>query len=184
MRNDSAPLWLQKKDAVKAQCSDSLYDWLMTQGSMTERLLEATAQTLEVQLLGQSWQNVKDGELNLLGYQDHTTALVRESLLCGYGKPWIYARSVFPKRLFTHEEANLEQRLDKTPIGKILYQHPNMRRSEVEVAQLTQHHEDYQKAILFSQNKLGSLWARRVVFYLNQKPLLVNEIFLPEVEGQ
>ncbi len=170
--------YLQTAQAL-SMCPPTEADWLRTPGSMTQRLLQASEGTLKVILLRQGWSTAFPEECVQLGLVPRTRVLLRETLLSGYGVPWIFARSIFPQKLFTEGDRWLIHALDHTPIGHLLYRHPHMHRSPLQFARLDARHSDYQRARLFVQNLPESLWARRSCFYLHHKPLLVSEVLLP-----
>ena len=65
------------------------------------------------------------------------------------------------------------------PLGNILFQDPTMRRGLIEIAHSTKKSQLTTLETLLNQKFDHSLWARRSFFYLNEKPLLVSELFLP-----
>ena len=176
--------WQSMAEEQVLQCGAILEDWLRTSGSMTERLLKASGYNLQVKVLRQAWLAITEDEAQTLGIADDELALVRETLLCNGEQPWIFARSVFPKKLFCGSEQYLAQQLDTTPIGKILYRHEAMQRSPLMFTSFEIGDEEYQRALQYSQFHPEKLWARRAIFFLHQKPLLVSEYFLPEIEAQ
>ena len=99
---------------------------------------------------------------------DRQRALGREVLLYGAGQPWIYARSIMPLKTLTGRLKKLAQ-LNNQPLGELLFKDPTMRRETVQFA-----HFD---PISSSET---SVWGRRSVFRLDNKPLLVAEVFLPD----
>ncbi len=75
----------------------------------------------------------------------------------------VVARSIIPRRTLTGYERQLMQ-LGSKPLGDFLFSHPRMRRHPIQC----------------KQGHIGgqSAWARRSVFELSGKPLLVSEVFL------
>ena len=51
----------------------------------------------------------------------------------------------------------------------------------LEVAELLARHVLFSRAVQQLERAPDSLWGRRRLFYMDEKPLLVNEIFLPEL---
>jgi chorismate--pyruvate lyase len=64
---------------------------------------------------------------------------------------------------------------DTRPLGAFLFSKPNLQRSSIAVAQISDNHAYVPARLSQGQN----LWGRRSVFYLDAKPLLVSEVFLP-----
>ena len=151
-------------------------DWLSDTGSLTQRLLDASNGKLTVHIVRQCLDTPRLSERLALALAPRHLALIREVILKGDGVPWVYARSVLPLSTLTGPLRKLRN-LDSRPLGALLFQSPGMTREPVEVACHTSANGKLPGA-------LGSintpLWARRSVFRLDRKPLLVSEIFLPE----
>lgn len=151
--------------------------WLLDQGSLTERLLQASGGDFQVKKLHQSWQYPTPSEAACLGLKPRQFAIVREVELRCHGEPWIYARSVFPQKTLTGRLRRLKK-LDTRPLGALLFNEPSMRRSHFEVAALNNPPlQDY-----FTATSNDFAWGRRSLFFIDEKPLLVAEIFLPALE--
>ena len=71
---------------------------------------------------------------------------------------------------------------DFRPLGGFLFACPSLKRGEVELARLAPGNAVYERAMARLQLPPQPLWGRRSVFRLQDKPLLVAEIFLPAIE--
>ncbi len=91
----------------------------------------------------------------------------------------MYARAVFPADFFTGKNHSILAELDSRPLGKLLFRDPALRRSEFEIALLQPRHLEYQWAVQ-QQAAPATLWARRSIFWLQEKPLLLMEVFFPD----
>ncbi len=150
-------------------------DWLFDQGSLTRRLTAASHGAFRVQILRQRVARPQLSERRILQMPERHLALVREVLLLGNEEPWVYARSVLPLSSLTGQQ-RCWRKLDHRPLGALLFADPGMRRGAMQISRINpaqlslpgiaNHHE-------------RSLWGRRSVFYIKEKPLLVGEIFLP-----
>jgi chorismate--pyruvate lyase len=138
--------------------------WLLDEGSLTERLIVASGGRFRVRVIGQSWARPLPGERRALGMREHAVALVREVFLECAGEPWVYARSILPARSLEGALRHL-RRFGARSLGAQLFSQRNMQREEFTVAHLTL--------------PGGVLWARRSVFHVHDRPLLVQEVFLP-----
>ena len=149
-------------------------DWLLHHGSLTARLQQRCAGQLTVEVLSQDWRVPVSSEQRHLALEPEQTALVREVVLSGNGDPWVYARSIIPKATF---ECALKpgHELGDEPLGAWLFSEPSMTRGAIEVAKVTR---DYLIAFQPS-HYVCQMWARRSVFRVRAKPLLVIEVFLP-----
>jgi chorismate--pyruvate lyase len=67
-------------------------------------------------------------------------------------------------------------------LGEVLFNDPRSRRGKVEVARFQPEHALYSDALRQAARvRIDALWGRRSVFHLDGKPLLVCEIFLPDL---
>lgn len=169
------PAWRHYHRVPRSAISAPLRPWLLDQGSLTERLIAASGGEFKVEVLKQCWELPRLSECRALGLGTREKALVREVLLYGHDQPWVYARSILPMKTLTGRLRSM-RKLDNRPLGALLFSDPSMTRSGMELACLTPQNTTVPK-------QLGEfnhpLWGRRSVFWLNQKPLLVSEIFLP-----
>ena len=154
-----------------------LAPWLLDQGSLTARLIEHSQQQFSVQLLRQDWGQAFTGEYRLLQSPLRQKMLVREVILQGAGQPWVYARSLVP---ITSLQGRLKalKHLDNRPLGALLFQDPSMQRGPIQVAQLQPAHNYLPPDVTTEPG--SPLWGRRSVFYLDEQPLMVSEVFLPQ----
>ena len=168
-------IWRQAVVAGVNGVPAELRDWLLDRGSLTNRLLEASAGQLKVQVLSQSLRRPSLSERRALSLPEHRLALVREVLLIGRGVPWVFARSVIPLQTLTGRLRKLRH-LDTKPLGALLFSDPAMTREPLEWACI----EPNGRALAQQLNNINArLWGRRSVFKLSAKPLLVCEVFLP-----
>jgi chorismate--pyruvate lyase len=149
-------------------------NWLSDRGSLTERLQIASGRQLRVTIIQQQLSVPKLSERRVLGLMARRRALIREVILWGRGQPWVYARSVLPLTTLTGRLKPL-RKLDNRPLGALLFNDPSMRREPVQVAEFKSQ-DSYLPSSLPGTGK--ALWGRRSVFSLDNKPLLVSEIFL------
>lgn len=143
--------------------------WLEDQGSLTQRLTRAANGEFSVRVLSQHWSCPSADEARALNMPVRQIALIREVELLGRnGEPWVYARSVLPASTLTGRERRLRL-LGSRSLGSLMFRDPSLSRSPLVSARL--HDEQGQ-----------TYWARRSVFRLHNKPLLVCEVFLPAME--
>lgn len=157
-----------------------LRPWLLGRGSLTTQLVAASGGDFKVEVLSQSVAKVYASEARSLQLKPGQLALIREVILYGCGQPWVFARSVIPLSTLTGRLRSL-RKLDNRPLGHHLFSYPSMRRSPIEVSLLTQRHRYLPERCSERQatDKLAAkTWARRSIFHLDDKPLLVSEVFL------
>ncbi len=160
---------------MQLQCSRILHRWLQDTGSLTARLIAQSHGQFRVEVLFQGFSKIRLDERNALGLTRHQATLVREVVLYGKDQPWIFARSLLPLSSLTGRLRQL-RKTSRKPLGAFLFKQPHLRRSPIEVAKINLKH-GYIPAHLHNNKKI---WGRRSVFYVEQKPLLVSEVFLPD----
>jgi chorismate--pyruvate lyase len=101
--------------------------------------------------------------------------LIRQVVLSGQATPWIFARSAIPLSTLTGRQSSLRD-IDSQPLGAVLFNDSSMTRAPVQIARQTASSFSVPSTVC-PQEEI--LWARRSVFLLENKPLLVAEIFLP-----
>ena len=143
--------------------------WLYDSGSLSRRLQRAAGGEFSVRVLSEAWQRPSAGEALALGIDPRRLALIREVELLGRSaEPWVFARTVIPATTLSGVERRL-LRLGSRSLGSYLFRDPSLERAPLRACHLRDHaRQDY--------------WARRSVFRLHGKPLLVCEVFLPAME--
>ncbi len=156
-----------------------MQDWLLDSGSLTARLIAQSSGQFKVQLVRQMMGLPRLNECLALGMKRPALALIREVALCGNREPWVFARSILPLNSLTGRLRHLRKQGTR-PLGAFLFSQPQLTRSAIAVARISRDHA------YVPDNLVGDqlLWGRRSVFYLQQKPLLVSEVFLPAFAAQ
>ena len=127
-------------------------------------------------MLSQGLQQPRLSERRALSLGPRRLALIREVILYGKGQPWVYARSIIPLQTLTGRLRKLRH-LDSRPLGALLFNDVTMRRDPVEVASMSSTNAQLPQTL---RGVTAPMWGRRSVFHLDQKPLLVSEIFLSD----
>ena len=159
--------WPVAGEAVTAMPANAR-DWLFDSGSLTARLKTLSEGKFAVEVVDESW--LVFPELRFRSRfgpvaQEHRF-WSRRVVLLGNGVPWVFANTLIP----THSlGGDLEQiiRLGTRPLGEYLFSQPELSRSEIEVKEIAE-----------------QSWGRRSWFFLNAKPVLVAEYFLPALLRQ
>lgn len=160
-----APYWRTLRRP--ALIPPALRPWLSDSGSLTRHLQRASQGRFRVELLNQHWGFPRADECRGLQLRTRQRALIREVRLYGGNQAWVEARTIIPQSTLCGANRRL-LRLGNRPLGSLLFQTPGMRRQPLQIARL--------------RLPTGQHWARRSLFYLQQRPLLVCEIFLPAIE--
>jgi chorismate--pyruvate lyase len=154
--------------------------WLFEQGSLTRRILLNCTKQFRVEVLSQKWERPMLNEALRLGVHPEHHALIREVLLYCGDNPWVFARSVLPRKTLTGPRRFLGK-LGNRPLGEILFSDPNIQRDALEIAEIKKGQRMFSCATGCLVNPPDFVWGRRSVFYLHKKSLLVNEVFLPSM---
>lgn len=153
--------------------------WLADHGSLTRRLRERCP-GFGVRPLRQALGRPLCDERGYLGLRRGEMALVREVyLLCG-GTPVVFAHSVLAAGDL-RGVWNSVSRQGVRPLGEALFSDPRVARAPLEYRQLGCRDPLYRRACAGLRLPPGRLWARRSLFTLRSRPLLVTEVFLPAV---
>lgn len=172
-----SPVW-RKPQRLFRHIPKAYQHWLLDKGSLTQKLMLKSGGKLRVQVLQQHLQKPSLSEQRALGMVSSQWAVVREVILHGQYEgnptPWVYARTVIPLNTL-HGPLRRLHYLGNKPLGEQLFTDPTMRREPVEVAKL------HRQQLPASLPEFQSTWGRRSVFRLSGKPLLVSEIFLPQL---
>ena len=174
------PLWRSHDMLMSHEVPLEMAPWLFEQGSLTRRILRHCSNTFRVEVLSQKWQRPMLNEALRLGAQPEHHALIREVLLYCGDAPWVYARSVLPRKTLTGPRRFLGK-LGNRPLGEILFSDPTIKRDELEIAEIKKGQRMYSCATEILNSPPDFVWGRRSIFYLHKKPLMVNEIFLPSI---
>lgn len=172
--------WQPAHGGILVQMPENLGPWLIDEGSLTRKLVALSKDQFEVQVLRQEVATPGAAEANALKMTQQTPVMIREVVLKGRGRPWIFARSILPMTTMTGRLAGLRT-LSNQPLGELLFQDPSMTREPLEAACLPARILSVPAALAAGDEPL---WARRSVFFLDQKPLLVSEVFLSEFKPE
>lgn len=153
--------------------------WLSGPGSLTRRL-QAICPHLRVQRLRQEIAVPLRDEYRALHLRRGQRALIRDVLLICGDTPLVYAHSVIPLAGLKGPWVGLSK-LGNRPLGEALFANPRVRRYPLEYRPLDARHPLYAPAVAHLTIAPQRLWMRRSQFALHGRPLLVSEVFLPEV---
>lgn len=150
-------------------------NWLLEPNSLTAKL-KSHGHDFSVQVLSEKQFALNKHQQQLLSCQ-LTQGINREVLLWCNGHPMVYAQSWLPVSQSMQQQQLLE--LGNKPLGDVIFQHPDLKRTAIEIARFDEHHP-VQQLMEQPQDQLRPLWGRRSVFSLAQSRFLVSEIFLPK----
>ena len=154
--------------------------WLRDVDSLTEQLKQLSQGQFAVELVSHCHARPLRVERSALALGECDRALVRQVRLLCHGKATVFARTIIPEASLSGKY-RLLARLGTRPLGELLFSDRSMWRGEVEVAEFPVDHAMFRNLDDKSMGGVTSVWGRRSLFYLAEKPLLVSEFFLPSL---
>ncbi len=155
---------------------DNLLDWLLESSSLTAKL-KKHCEHFRVKVLGQKVEPCHPLEANE-SIKVGEDVLVREVLLYCDDIPHVFARSLLPLSSLTGEEQILEN-LGEQSLGQVLFNNAKLERKTIGISPFESKTSVVNLAESLGFNSQKKLWGRRSVFYVQDKPLMVAEVFLP-----
>lgn len=155
------PRWLTPTRYWQAQLNSPYKTWLLSQGSLTAYLLALSHGDFRVQVQYEAWQKPTLDERLSLKLPQQQLAWVREVALLGHHQVWVTARSIIPQHTLVGRGRRLKY-LGSRSLGSLLFK--GGKRGQLVIC-----------APKSQQNR----WTRRSMFYYANRPLLVQENFLP-----
>ncbi|BAU46681.1 chorismate--pyruvate lyase [Sulfurifustis variabilis] len=174
------PLWQPRRRVPLARIPASLLPWLLDEGSLTRRVVDACPGPFRVRVVSQRWRRPMRNEALALGLRPQGRALVREVQLLCQEVAWVHARTVIPRATLSGRERRLAH-LGSRSLGAVLFADPTLERAETELARLVPGDILYADIAAALDRPPAELWGRRTRFALSGKPLLVSEVFLPPI---
>jgi len=159
--------------------SDPWRPWLAYPGSLTWRIVER-CRRFEVRVVSQRLRFPNEDEFRAIGRPAHKLAFVREVLLYADGEPVVMAHSIAARRDLRGAWRAVAG-LGTRPLAEVLFADRRVRREPFEFARIEARHPLGVRARALTGLRLGALRARRSLFRLRGRPLLVTEVFLPRL---
>lgn len=171
--------WLARPP--RATVPARLRPWLTDPCSLTARI-SARCASFRVVVLRQALDHPHPDEAILFGLRPRDLVWVREVLLLADGRPVVFARSILP-RDHVSGTWHLFHAIGTRPLGAALFANPAIVRSPLSSTCLDRRDARYHHALAAAQPRPlpARLWARRSVFRLGHRALLVSEFFLPAI---
>jgi chorismate--pyruvate lyase len=161
-------------------CETALVPWLHDRGSLTQRIRERCGR-FDVRPVRGGLARIAFDESAVLGIAPHQLAWSREVFLCADGQPVVFAHSACAVQHLRGAWTAVRG-LGNQPLGALLFAHPQVERRPLHYKSLHAHHPLYRSAAAAVPGATPDrLWARRSLFTLHGAPLLVTEVFLPEI---
>lgn len=153
--------------------------WLTHSGSLTQRIVERCPNFWVVRA-HQGPQQPAPNEAGLIGIRSKQMVLVRDVYLYCGDTPLVFAHSVVQLRDLKGAWHSLDK-LGTKPLAAALFSDPRVKRFPLAFAAIDRRHPLYQRACAALGAAPRRLWARRSLFKLHGRPILVTEVFLPTI---
>lgn len=154
--------------------------WLTLGTSLTAGVRAVSAH-FRVQREMEAWRRPLRDEARLLGVSKRQRVWTREVTLRDGDQPLVYAHTIAARPSLPAWP--WLRGLGDRPLGEVLFEHPGVTRLPLEFRRLDARHPLYQSALrqieVSGQRGPQCLYARRSVFVLLGRPLLVTELFFP-----
>lgn len=168
--------WRPRRLSAITAVPKKLKPWLDEPGSLTRRLRGIAGARFRVRVIRECWVQPWPDERSRLAVPTSRKVWLREVELCRDSTPLVYARSIIPVSSLNGPLRRFRQ-LGAQPLGTLLFGRYPVARGVIDVAPVT------------GQSRLGvaagleeagtSAWARRSIFRIGGRPLLITEVFLP-----
>ena len=179
-RRRLSSIWNRVDSGEIHQAPREWQPWLSDTGSLTQKIEQAIGQKLDIQVLSDCRQKLNSDESRYFHFQMRHCR-IREVLLCANGIPLVMARSVIPALSSSGSNQSV-LRLGSKPLGAVLFAKTikrSKRKSLREITYLNKHSTLWRQCFKKYEKLSTPLWARRTLYQLKGRPLLVCEIFLP-----
>lgn len=157
----------------------SYHSWLTSRGSLTQRI-QMRCRAFSVRNVWQRLAQPCRDEPARVGARRGELVLLREVYLYCGETPLVFAHSVLGRRSLFGAWHSISRQGVK-PLGAALFANPLVKRTPLYFKKLTPHHELYHRACRLLEAPPTHLWARRSVFILRGRPIMVTETFLPGI---
>jgi chorismate lyase len=153
--------------------------WLTDRGSLTARI-GARCPGVWVKVVFQGLRRPDRDEGFMFVHRGRARVLVREVfLMCG-DTPVVFAHTVLAPNDLDGPWRSVA-RLGSRPLGAALFADARITRYPLRSRKIGWHHELHRRLTAHIPDVPRALWARRSLFQLNNSPILVTEVFLPEI---
>ena len=169
----SDPFW-----RLSPAASGRYRPWLTDRGSLTARIA-SRCPGVRVELLFQGLRRA-DRDERFLFASRRTRVLVREIFLYCGERPVVFAHTILHPNALCGAWRSVAK-LGNRPLGAALFADPRISRYPLRQSKLAAGHELTRRVKELRPQLTRALWARRSLFRLHDSPILVTEVFLPDI---
>lgn len=171
--------WRPRQTLLDSRLSPLLKSWLDTPDSLTARVKANCRECFSLSVLAEGWRRPHVDEARRLEMPLHQDAWLRLiTLNCG-GRPWVFARTIMPRGSLRGRRGRLRS-LGARPLGTVLFTGRDVERGAMEVRRLAVADPLVRGWQINDHGQ--ALWARRSTLAIIGEPILVTEVFLPELD--
>ncbi len=172
--------WRGAADLADCQVDEILRAWLQDGGSLTRRLRRIGGRQFRLEVLAEGWEQAREEDMRLLSCTSGRVRVRRVRLSAG-GSQLVYASTRMPPQtLARHPWLG---RLGMKPLGEALANRTDVERTPFEFAEISSQDPLLCEAVTGTGISPGKLWTRRSLFFIGDLPILVYEVFLPDLSG-
>ncbi len=172
--------WLNKAKAETELGTNILKDVLFYDGSLTRYLQSRCKSDISLEIISESWNAPFQSECGILNIDKNQVSLVRLSWLKSDTEKLIFARTIIPKP--THDLiAEQLSALGDRPLGELLFSETSGYRATMQYAKISSACE-WLNQVTELQQVMTEFWTRQSIFFIKDRPLLILELFLPQIE--
>ncbi|HYC47106.1 MAG TPA: chorismate lyase [Burkholderiales bacterium] len=153
--------------------------WLTDRGSLTARIA-ARCPGVWVKVVFQGLRRPDRDERFMFADAGRSRVLVREVFLYCGDTPVVFAHTVLDPRDLRGPWRSVAG-LGHRPLGAALFADARIERHPLKSRKIGWHHELHRRLSAHVRDAPRALWARRSLFRLHNSPILVTEVFLPEI---
>lgn len=162
-----------------AHVPDAYAPWLRDHASLTARIVERCTK-FSVQPVRSGLARIALDESSVLAIPSRQFAYSREVFLLADGHPVVFAHSACAMPDLRGAWRAMRG-LGNRSLGSLLFTHPLVTRQPLHYQALRSNHPLYRRAANVLNNPPAIVYARRSLFTLHHAPLLVTEVFLPDI---
>lgn len=181
-QSQAARHWKPDKLICRVTAKPAEQKWLRLESSLTAKLRQLCPE-LEVRVLSETFATPLASEAHCLDIPAQEKTWIRCVVLqCG-PQNFVYARTIIPK-MHPDNPWHDVHKLGNTPLGEVLFQDNDITRTPFQFNRTKLCHWPYLCSFLdTAQTTQNNGLARRSVFLKQQMPLLLTEVFLPDLRN-
>ncbi|MES2564990.1 MAG: chorismate lyase [Pseudomonadota bacterium] len=155
--------------------------WLIDRGSLTARIAQRCPR-VSVEVVFQGLRRADRDERFMFADRSRSRVQVREIFLRCHDTRVVFAHTVLDPADLRGAWRSVAK-LGARPLGAALFKVPRIERHPLTSRKIGRHHDLHRRLSGYIPSVPFALWARRSLFRLHGSPILVTEVFLPEILG-